>query len=308
MKDKYIEWWKSLEYNIKSKYYRDNVDNVVELYGNPLANNASFAINYAGIKYLYNKYVPEFGNDAYWEMRYNPQAFEDRVKTGCSMTPKYKGTLNDKKDFAVTTNARQLGKSYYQKQLLKMVEHYNTVDINTWEYPHMLWNKEHIRSLSEHYTRIPCTNGLMNTNITQNKNISKMKVFRFKVIVGNTERILSVGAKIVPITYVTLDKHYDITFQYSILSILDNGKFNTKVENLILEGRFNKRSNIKHSKVNIIYNLYNNKVLKALANAFAHSVKREVIAKFKDVRARKGNKAKDIVIKEYDIKDLTIKK
>ncbi len=153
-----------------------------------------------------------------------------------------------------------------------------------------------------------------------------MKIFRFKVIVDKTERILSIGVisekynKIDKINGFICDietinstiyckfknkidtnlyKYVDYSFAYAITNVGD--KFNLKQEGYRLDGRI---KSIKYCEMDCEFptELHNNRVMKALATSYAYYIKRTVISKFKDI------KGKDIKLEEYDIKDLIIKK
>ena len=152
-----------------------------------------------------------------------------------------------------------------------------------------------------------------------------MRIFRYKIIVDNTERILSVGVEkskvevarnktswghyptisvfptalsdnqMVDLTSITITAvvpRVKYSFTHSILSIEDKGKLNLKREKSMLEGRLCKVKYISED-FEIPKVIDNNMVTKSVARGYAIHIMRTVIAKLKDV------KNKEIKIEDY---------
>ena len=111
-----------------------------------------------------------------------------------------------------------------------------------------------------------------------------MKINRYKIEIGNTERILSVGIKKHTVNFCS-DKSSNtisiIQFAYCILDVPDTGKFNIERENKILTGRLNKNSTID---VHLPVKFVNSSVINELMNQYTKNIIKNVISKFADVK------------------------
>jgi hypothetical protein len=126
-----------------------------------------------------------------------------------------------------------------------------------------------------------------------------MKIFRYRVTVNDTVRILSVGVQL---------RHklmggfkftrYEIV--HSILAAEDDGKFDTGREKCILDGRLSKfEMSEDRSNAPTIPTIYNNsKLYEIFANAYAKKVGIKLISKLK------GSRGHNIQLEEVKLADI----
>ena len=119
-----------------------------------------------------------------------------------------------------------------------------------------------------------------------------MKIFRYKLVVEDAERVLSIGVQKNKVdSAVTL-----LSFAYSILDAIDIKSFDFQKEKWMLEGRMHKISNVVH-----VPTRYMNSVLvEGYAKGFASLVISDIVSKFSDVKDDNGN-PKKITMSKLDV-------